>query len=164
MLNQPSVAERIAFGHAIDPADDVTTHVAPRPTWMLLARLLIAPIFLFNGFLKLTATSTIAGYMDAQGIPSAYALAIISGLAEVVGGLAILFGFLTRIGALGLMIYLIPVTFIFHSFWTMEGTEAQLQMGNFLKNLAVMGGLALLVANGAGRYSIDARLRRPIEA
>jgi len=164
MLNQPSVAERIAFGRAIDPADDLTTHVAPRPTWMLIARLLIAPIFLVSGFTKLTDTSTVAGLMEAHGIPSPYALAIIAGLAEVLGGLAILFGFLTRIGAFGLMIYLIPVTWIFHAFWSMEGMEAQMQASNFLKNLCVMGGLSLLVANGAGRYSIDARLRRPIEA
>ena len=164
MLEQPTFVERVAFGRPIDPSEDVVTHVARRPTWMLLARFLIAPIFLVNAFAKLTDTSMVAGYMEAQGLPSPYALAIIAGLGELVGALAILFGFVTRIGALGLFLYLIPTTLIFHPFWILEGTEAQMQTGNFLKNLCVMGGLALLVANGAGRYSIDARLRRPVEA
>lgn len=164
MLDQPTFVERVAFGRPIDPSEDVVTHVAPRPTWMLLARLLIAPIFLVSAVPKLMDTSATAGHMAAQGIPSPYALAILAGLAELLGGLAILFGFVTRIGALGLFLLMIPVTLIFHPFWNLEGMEAQMQMGNFLKNLAVMGGLALLVANGAGRYSIDARLRRPVEA
>ena len=163
MLNQPTV-ERIAFGRTIDPAEDIVTHVAQRPTWMLIGRVLIAAIFLISGFAKLTDTAGTVGYMEAQGIPGAYALAIIAGLAEVLGGLAILFGLLTRIGAFGLILFMIPTTLIFHAFWTMDGMEAKTQMGNFVKNLAVIGGLALLVANGAGRFSIDARLRRPIEA
>lgn len=164
MLNQPSIAERVAFGRPIDPADDFATHVAPRPTWMLVGRILIAAIFLASGIAKLTDTAGTMGYMEAEGLPSAYALAIIAGLAEVLGGLAILFGFLTRLGAFGLFVFMIPTTLIFHDFWTMEGMEAKTQMVNFMKNLAIMGGLAVLVAQGAGRYSIDARLRRPIDA
>jgi len=164
MLNPSAAAERIAFGRPIDPAQDLTTHVTPRPTWMLVGRILLAVIFLANGFAKLTDPAGVASYMDSQGIPSAYALAVIAGLAELLGGLALLGGFLTRIGALGLLVFLIPTTLIFHDFWTLDGAEAQLQKVNFLKNLAIMGGLAQLVATGAGRYSIDARLRRPIEA
>jgi len=164
MLDQPTFVERMAFGRPIDPSEDVVTHVAPRPTWMLLARLLIAPIFLVNASAKLMETSTVAGSMEAQGIPSPYALAIIAGMAELLGGLAIVFGFVTRLNALGLFLYLIPTTLIFHPFWQLDGMEAQMQMGNFLKNLCVLGGLALLVAHGAGRFSIDARLRRPVEA
>ncbi len=164
MLIQSTVAERIAFGRPVDPAIDLTTHVAPRPTWMLVGRVLLASIFLLSGFAKLTDPAGAVGYMEAQGIPSAYALAIIAGLAEILGGLALLFGFLTRIGAFGLMLFLIPTTLIFHDFWTLEGMEAKTQMVSFMKNLGILGGLALLVANGAGRYSIDARLRRPIEA
>lgn len=164
MLNSPTVAERIAFGRPMDPAEELTTHVAPRPTWMLIGRVLLAAIFLLSGFAKLTDPAGTVGYMEAQGIPSPYFLAIIAGSAEVLGGLAILFGFLTRLGGAGLFLFMIPTTFIFHDFWTMDGAEAKTQMVNFMKNLAIMGGLALLVANGAGRYSIDARLRRPIDA
>ncbi len=164
MLNQPSVAERITFGRPIDPTEDFATHVVPRPTWMLFGRIMIAAIFLVSGFAKLTDPSGTIGYMEAQGIPSAHALAIIAGLAEVLGGAAVLFGLLTRPGAFGLLVFMIPTTLIFHGFWMFEGAEAMTQMVNFMKNLAIMGGLAVLVAQGAGRYSIDARLRRPIDA
>jgi len=49
-------------------------------------------------------------------------------------------------------------------FWNLSGAEAQMQTTQFLKNLAILGGLLLLIAFGPSRYSIDARLRRPIEA
>ncbi len=150
MLTQPTVAERVAFGRPIDSG----------PSWMLIGRVLIAAIFLLSGFAKLTDPSGTVGYMEAQGIPSAHILATVAGLAEVAGGLAILFGFLTRIGAVGLILFMIPTTVIFHDFWAMEGAEAKTQMVNFVKNLAIIGGLALLAANGAGRYSVDARIRR----
>jgi putative oxidoreductase len=164
MLEQPTLVERLAFGRPIDPSDDVTTHVAPRPTWALLARLLIAPMFLAAGVPKLMDTATTAAAMESKGIPAAFALAILAGLLEVVGALAILFGVVTRVAALCLFLFLIPVTLIFHDFWNLSGMEAQMQLGKFLQNLGTMGGLALLVAHGAGRYSIDARIRRPVEA
>ncbi len=135
----------------------------PRPTTALIGRILLSAIFLTSGLAKLVDTDKTAGYMDAAGIPAAHTLAIIAGLAELLGGLSILFGVLTRIGALGLIVFLIPTTLIFHSFWTFEGAAQQAQMANFMKNLAIMGGLFLLVAHGAGRYSVDARLRRPMQ-
>ncbi len=164
MLEQPTLVERLAFGRPIDPSEDVTTHVAPRPTWSLIGRLLLAPMFLTAGVPKLMDTATTAAAMESKGIPAAFALAVIAGLIELLGGLAIVFGLFTRLAAVGLFLFLIPVTLIFHPFWSLEGMEAQMQMGNFMKNLAIMGGLALLVANGPGRYSVDARIRRPVEA
>jgi putative oxidoreductase len=71
------------------------------------------------------------------------------------------FGFLTRIGALGLFVYLIPTTLLFHNFWALTDVAAQMQMVHFFKNLPIMGGLAMLVAHGPGRYSLDAKLRHP---
>ena len=157
-----SLAERIAFGRPLDPARDTgaEVHSAPRPGTMLVGRILIAAIFIMSGVAKLTNTEGTVGYMAAQGIPEPGTLAIIAGLAEVAGGLAILFGFLARIGAIGLLVFLSITTLVFHDFWTMTGEEQKTQMIQFMKNLAVMGGLALLIANGAGRYSIDAKLRR----
>jgi len=101
--------------------------------------------------------------MTQAGIPAARTLAVIAGLAEIAGGLSIAFGFLARLGALGLFLYMIPVTLTFHHFWTFEGAEQKTQLVNFMKNLAIMGGLLVLYAEGPARYSIDARLRRPKE-
>ena len=159
-----SIAERMAFGTPLDPvADDTPIHIVPRSGTALVGRIMISVIFLVSGLAKLTDPAGTIGYMNSARIPYADTLLYVAAFAEILGGLSILFGFLTRIGALGLFTYLIPTTLYFHAFWTMEGAEAKIQMANFAKNLAVMGGLAAFVAFGAGRYSIDGRLRRPMQ-
>ncbi|MBL9018762.1 MAG: DoxX family protein [Myxococcales bacterium] len=138
--------------------------MVPRKTAALIGRIFLAGIFVVSGIAKLTDTAGTAGYMTAQGIPYAHALAIFAGLCEIAGGLAIAFGFLSRLAAIGLFLFLIPTTLVFHNFWALDGAEAQLQMVSFLKNLAIMGGLLLLWAQGPNRLSVDARLRRPLDA
>jgi putative oxidoreductase len=159
------IAERIAYGrpqsleiHADEPIRNV-----PRATTALVGRILLSAIFIVSGIAKLTDPAGAAGYMTAVGIPSASTLVIIAGLAEVFGGLAIAFGFLGRLASLALFVYLIPTTLIFHGFWRFEGAEMKTQMVNFMKNLGIMGGLALLYAQGPGLYSVDRKLRRPFE-
>jgi putative oxidoreductase len=152
----------MAFGTPLDPAvDDTPIHVVPRSTAALIGRILIAAIFVTSGFAKLTDPAGAAGYMTQVGIPNADVLVYVAGIAELLGGLALIFGFLTRLAALGLILVLIPTTLLFHNFWTMEGAEAKTQMVNFMKNLAILGGLATVFANGPGRFSIDSRIRRP---
>ena len=164
MIHATSTAERIAFGRPIDPVrDDTPVHVAQRPTTALIGRILIGAIFLVSGIAKLTDTSGTAGYMDAVGIPYARQLAMIAGCAEILGALSIIFGFLTRLGALGLMLFLVPTTFLFHSFWTFDGAEMKTQLVNFMKNLAIIGGLAMIFAFGPSRYSIDQKIRQPLQ-
>jgi putative oxidoreductase len=157
-----SLGERLAYGTPIDPVLDHTEiHVVPRSTTALIGRLLIAAIFLLSGTAKLVDTATTAQYMSAVGIPHAETLAIIAGLAEICGGLAVACGFLTRMAALGLILYLIPTTLIFHSFWNFDEPEMKMQMVNFMKNLCIIGGLTMLFGFGPGRFSIDAKLRQP---
>jgi putative oxidoreductase len=136
-----------------------TPRIAPHPTTLLVGRLLLAAIFFVSGFAKLTNTDATAGHMAEQGIPEPYALAIVAGIAEIAGALSLTFGFLTRIGAIGLVLFMIPTTLLFHDFWAVPAAEQKMQMINFLKNLAIIGGLAIIAANGAGRYSFDAKLR-----
>ena len=160
------IAERIAYGRPLTFAEEAASpvHLVPRATTALIGRILIASIFLVSGIAKLTDTANTAGYMTQVGIPHALTLAVIAGLCEVAGGLAIAFGFLGRLGALGLFLFMIPTTIIFHGFWRLEGAEAKMQMVNFMKNLGIMGGLLLLVAQGPNRFSLDAKLRRPLDA
>jgi putative oxidoreductase len=156
-----SIAERMAFGTPLDPAvDDTPIHIVPRSTTALIGRILIAAIFVLSGFAKLTDPAGASGYMTHVGIPNADTLVYVAGVAELLGGLALMFGFLTRLAAAGLILYLIPTTLLFHNFWAMDGAEAKTQMVNFMKNLAIMGGLATLVAFGAPRISISHRVRR----
>ena len=163
MAAQATIAERIAYGRPVEATEDLQIRVVDRPATALIGRIAISVIFFVSGFAKLVDTPETAAYMASVGIPHPEALAVIAGVAEIFGGGAILFGLLTRIGALGLIVYLIPTTLMFHGFWNFEGEAQRVQLVNFLKNLSIIGGLALLVAYGAGRYSLDARLRRPMQ-
>jgi putative oxidoreductase len=160
-----SIAERLAFGTpARRSAGETPIHVVPRATTALVGRILISAIFLASGYTKLTDTANVIAYMNSVGIPYADTLVYVAGIAELAGAGALVLGLLTRLAGLGLMLYLIPVTAWFHGFWRLEGAEAQVQMFQFMKNLAIFGGLALLVAFGAGPRSLDGRIRRPKQA
>ena len=83
---------------------------------------------------------------------------VLSILFELVGGLMLLLGWYTRLGCLILMLYLLPVTLIFHGFWNYVGADRALQLTMFLKNLTIYGGLLLLGTYGPGRWSLDASI------
>ncbi len=57
--------------------------------------------------------------------------------------------------AVVIFLFIIPVTLVFHNFWAVPAAEAQMQMIQFMKNLAIMGGMLYIAAFGAGRYSLD---------
>lgn len=127
----------------------------------LIGRILIGLIFVISGFFKIAGYSQLVGYATAKGLPLANVAIGCAAAVELLGGFAVLIGFKTRIVAWLLAVYLIPVTVVFHNFWAMQGMEKQDNMIHFMKNLAIMGGLLILAANGPGAYSAD---ERPVTA
>ncbi len=125
-----------------------------------LGRMLLALIFLASGFGKIGGWHKTAGYMASKGMPLVPLLLVAAVLLEIGGGLSVLMGLKARIGAAALIVFLIPATLIFHNFWALEGTEQQMNMIMFMKNLAILGGLLLVIAFGAGPFSIDNRRRK----
>ena len=121
----------------------------------LAGRILMSVMFLASGFFKIGAYSQTVAYSASKGLPMASVAIACAAVLELAGGLAILVGFQTKIAAWLLFLYLIPVTFLFHNFWAMQGAEQQQNMINFLKNVSIMGGLVILASNGAGPYSVD---------
>jgi len=162
-MNQ-RIAEHRTFGRPdTDVGDDVHDDLirdTSLPTMALIGRLLLAAIFLASGIGKLTDIPGTVAQMTAAGIPHADTLAIVAGAAEVLGAISIATGFLTRIGSFGLIVFMIPTTLIFHAFWNATGEAHMQQMVNFMKNVAIIGGLAVLTAQGPGMFSIDHRIRR----
>jgi putative oxidoreductase len=164
MSTHVSVAERIAYGKPLDPySDRARVQVEPRAGTALAGRVLLSAIFLVSGFAKITDPAGSIGFMQSQGIPAAGILVYVAGLAELLGGLALASGFLTRVGAIGLILFMVPTTLIFHDFWTLTGEEQRHQMVQFMKNLAIIGGLLMVIAYGAGRYSVDGKVRKPMQ-
>ncbi|OTG96510.1 DoxX family protein [Acinetobacter sp. ANC 3832] len=113
----------------------------------LIARALIAYIFIVAGWGKITGYAATAQYMETMGVPAA--LLPLTILVEFGGGLAILFGFQARLAAFGLGIFSIITAVIFH-----EGAD-QASAISFMKNLSMTGGLFILMLYGAGKLSID---------
>mgnify|MGYP000917335543 CR=1 FL=1 len=111
----------------------------------LIARVLMAYIFIVAGWGKVTAYQATAGYMESMGVPAA--LLPMTILVELGGGLALLFGFQARFAALGLAVFSLITAFLFHG-----SAEDGI---NFMKNLAMTGGLFFLMLHGAGRFSLD---------
>lgn len=111
----------------------------------LIARVLMAYIFLVAGWGKITAYSATVGYMESMGVPGA--LLPLTILVEFGGGLALLFGFQARFAAFGLGLFSVITAFIFH-----DGTQDSI---NFMKNFAMAGGLFFLMLHGAGKLSLD---------
>ena len=126
----------------------------------LAGRILISIVFLLSGFLKITNWHQTASMLAAIKIPLvAIALPVVV-LVEFGGALCLIAGYRTRAAALLLFLYLIPVTFMIHNFWAYQGAQQQDQMGHFLKNVGIMGGLLVLTADGGGKLSVDG-WRRP---
>lgn len=126
----------------------------------LAGRILLSVMFLISGVFKVAAYSQMVGYATAVHLPMPHAAIAIAAALELGLGLAILAGFKTRFAAWVLFLYLIPVTFFFHNFWAVQGEAQQMQMVNFLKNAAIVGGLLVLAVNGAGAYSADGALAK----
>lgn len=116
----------------------------------LIARVLLALIFIMAGFSKLTGAEATAGYFGALGIPMPGVSVYLVGLFEVVGGLAIVAGFQTRIAALLLAAFCIASAVLAHN-----NFADQTQMIMFMKNLGLAGGFLLLWVHGAGGMSVD---------
>jgi putative oxidoreductase len=123
-------------------------------TVALIGRILLSCIFLVSAYAKLAEWNSSVQMMQAKGLPAPAALLVMAVLIEGLGGLAILTGLFARAGAWALFLYLIPVTIVFHSFWDVGAAQQNIQLVSFLKNLSIMGGLALLAANGPGRLCI----------
>jgi putative oxidoreductase len=116
------------------------------------ARLLLTILFLVAGFGKLSDIAGTAGWFGSIGLPAPTVVAVLVGLLELVGGLAILVGFKARIAAIALAVFTIAATLVAHT-----NLADQVQQLMFLKNLSITGGLLLIAAWGAGPLSIDAR-------
>ncbi|MDB5524248.1 MAG: hypothetical protein JWM58_2011 [Rhizobium sp.] len=123
---------------------------------LLIGRILLAIIFLLSGFGKLADPVGTAGMISGAGLPAATALAYLSGIFELVVGIAVVVGFQIKIAAYLLAAFSVVSAILFH----MGGADPMSIMINqimFLKNLAMAGGFLVLAAFGAGSISIDAR-------
>jgi putative oxidoreductase len=119
---------------------------------LLASRFLLSGIFLFSGANKIFAIAQTQSYMASKGMHMTGLFLVLAILFEVCGGLSVLLGYFPRLGALALILFLLPTTIVFHREFSDPG-----QVVHFAKNLAILGGLLAILAVGGGEFS----LRRP---
>jgi putative oxidoreductase len=116
-------------------------------------RILLASLFLLSGLSKMTSYGATAAYMTATGVSAALLPIVIA--TEVLGSLAVIAGWHTRIAAFLLAGFTVLAAALFHN-----NLGNQIQMIMFLKDVAITGAFLMLVANGAGPLSLDHRRAR----
>ena len=124
--------------------------------FLLVGRALIAADFLWSAYTKATHWQTSLGYMRARNVPKPDIVLPASIVLKVLGGLLVLFGWHAHIGALLLLIAAIPSTFWHHAFWKMShGPDHKLEKRIFMKEVAIIGGLFMVLALGAGHFGFS---------
>jgi len=120
--------------------------------WLLLGRIFLGVLFAPSGYGKLTSPAGMTAMLTAKGAPAPELLAYAAGAVEMLGGLAIIVGFKTRLAALIMIGFTIVATLLAHPSWIDPSQRIQ-----FYKNLAIMGGFLFVFVRGAGPISLDRR-------
>ena len=123
----------------------------------LAGRMLFAFLFLQSGWHKIFDFGGNVRVMTGKGIPMPELLLVLTIILVVAGGLMILFGWYARWAALALFAWMIPATLLYHAFWAFEPAQVFNQTNHFLKNVAIMGVLLMIVGMGTGPMSLDNR-------
>ena len=121
---------------------------------LLIARILIAILFLIASYNKFKGLGGSTAYMTKLGVPQASIMAPIVAAFELTAGLLLLVGFKTRLVALAIGVFVVIAALLAHTNFA-DGN----QLNHFLKNFAIVGGCLAIFVTGAGAYSVDAKRR-----
>ncbi len=116
----------------------------------LIARTFIAIIFIQTGIASMTSFADMQQQIASAGIPIAFLVALCTVVFEIVGGLSLVLGYKARIGAVLLLLFLTPATLMFHN--PIADPD---EMISFMKNLAIIGGLLMVIVYGSGPVSLQ---------
>jgi len=130
------------------------------PLVPLVGRLLIVYIFATSGLGKIMDWHGNIQYMSTRHLPAIPVLLAIAMVIEVGGSISLITGYGARTAAFIMFIYMIGVTVLFHNYWAGSGMLAGVQETHFRKNLAIMGGLLMLVYAGPGAWSLGSKPSR----
>ena len=114
----------------------------------LLARILISALFLLNGIFKFSNYDGTVEWMEGFGVPGILLIPTI--ILEIVGPILIILGYKAKIAAGLLSLFCIATAVIFHNDFS-----DQMQLGSFLKNIALAGGFLFIFINGTKELSLD---------
>ncbi len=120
----------------------------------LIGRVLISGMFLWAAYEKITHWNQTMTYMKSKNVPQTNIIVPVGVGLKVIGGLSVLFGWHAHLGALLLLIVAISSLLYMHCWWKMHGPEREMEKLFFLKDVAVIGGLFMILALGAGHFGL----------
>ena len=118
----------------------------------VLGRIFLSTLFLIEGTNKIFNYEETIQYMENFGVPGYLAIPAI--ILEILFPLLLIIGYQTKIAALVMMIFTIVVAIIFHT-----NFDDQMQFITFFKDIAIAGGFIIIFVNGAGKFSVDYKLK-----
>ena len=118
----------------------------------ILGRIFLSTIFLIEGVSKIFNYEETIQYMENFSVPGYLAIPAI--ILEILFPLLLIIGYQTKIAALVMMIFTIVVAIIFHT-----NFDDQMQFITFFKDIAIAGGFIIIFVNGAGKFSVDYKLK-----
>jgi len=118
----------------------------------VLGRIFLSTLFLIEGTNKIFNYEETIQYMESFGVPGYLAIPAI--ILEILFPLLLIIGYQTKIAALVMMIFTIVVAIIFHT-----NFDDQMQFITFFKDIAIAGGFIIIFVNGAGKFSVDYKLK-----
>lgn len=122
---------------------------------IFVARILFSAVFIMSGINHFTNLDNMTSYAASKGVPSPRAAVLVGGIMILLGGLSVLLGLYVRVGALLLVLFLIPAAILMHNFWTIEDPQArQVDQAHFMKDLALAGAAFLIWYHGTGPWSL----------
>jgi putative oxidoreductase len=131
---------------------------------IMFSRVLLSMPFIYSGIDKCLHWTAAQREVAASGLPWPTLLHLVTVALHLGAGFSLLIGIEARLGALLLCLFLVPVTVMYHPFWKHSGADLVAEADHFLLNLAVIGGLLMIVALGSGRISmVDHPLGRLLE-
>ena len=122
-----------------------------------VGRALLGLLFLISGIFKIGGFAGVAGWMASAGLPFASVLLALTILVEIGGGLTLITGRNARWGAIVLALFLVPVSLVFHGFWSADAANYQNQFNHFFKNIAILGGMLVVFSMESARAQVKAR-------
>ena len=121
----------------------------------LIGRILIAFIFIFAGYGKITGFEGTVGYIASKSVPLPQLATIGAIIVELGGGLMLVAGWKARWAAAALAVFTLLAALIFHNFWAVPADQVQNTMIHFMKNISMLGGLIFVIVHGSGSLSVD---------
>ena len=113
---------------------------------LLIARILMAFMFVSSGINHFKHTDAMAGYAQFKKVPAAKLSVQLSGLLMLLGGVSVILGVWADLGALVIAVLLVLMAVKMHGFWNADEASKQTEMIGFWKNISIAGGALFMFA------------------